>query len=114
MLRADAENKLAFGEIFSSPEGVANRPVSVLQWRRWKNFIGSSPPYNARPEAQADRALPAHRSKKLVGHLMRLHATSARLAIRSELAQMKGQMVAIEQASVAKKCDIQFQGKPKD
>jgi len=55
-----------------------------------------------------------HRSKKLVGHLMRLHATSARLAIRSELAQMKGQMVAIEQASVAKKCDIQFQGKPKD
>jgi hypothetical protein len=45
---------------------------------------------------------------------MRLHATSARLAIRSELAQMKGQMVAIEQASVAKKCDIQFQGKPKD
>jgi hypothetical protein len=25
---------------------------------------------------------------------------------------MKGQMVAIEQASIAKKCDIQFQGKP--
>jgi hypothetical protein len=30
----------------------------------------------------------------------------------SELAQMKGQMVAIEQASIAKKCNIQFQGKP--
>ena len=29
-----------------------------------------------------------------------------------ELAQMKGQMVAIEQASIAKKCNIQFQGKP--
>lgn len=29
----------------------------------------------------------------------------------AELAQMKGQMVAIEQASIAKKCDIQFQGK---
>jgi hypothetical protein len=28
----------------------------------------------------------------------------------AELAQMKGQMVAIEQASVAKKCNIQFQG----
>jgi hypothetical protein len=28
----------------------------------------------------------------------------------AELAQMKGQMVAIEQASVAKKCGIQFQG----
>src|ERR1700759_5004861 len=28
----------------------------------------------------------------------------------SELAQMKGQMVAIEQASIAKKCNIQFQG----
>jgi hypothetical protein len=27
-----------------------------------------------------------------------------------ELAQMKGQMVAVEQASIAKKCDIQFQG----
>ena len=27
----------------------------------------------------------------------------------SELAQMKGQMVAIEQASIAKKCGIQFQ-----
>jgi len=25
---------------------------------------------------------------------------------------MKGQMVAIEQASIAKKCNIQFQGKP--
>lgn len=30
----------------------------------------------------------------------------------AELAQMKGQMVAIEQASIAKKCEIQFQGKP--
>jgi hypothetical protein len=30
----------------------------------------------------------------------------------AELAQMKGQMVAIEQASIAKKCAIQFQGKP--
>jgi len=30
----------------------------------------------------------------------------------AELAQMKGQMVAIEQASTAKKCGIQFQGKP--
>jgi hypothetical protein len=30
----------------------------------------------------------------------------------SELAQMKGQMVAIEQASISKKCNIQFQGKP--
>jgi hypothetical protein len=29
----------------------------------------------------------------------------------SELGQMKGQMVAIEQASIAKKCNIQFQGK---
>lgn len=28
-----------------------------------------------------------------------------------ELAQMKGQMVAIEQASIARKCNIQFQGK---
>ena len=28
----------------------------------------------------------------------------------AELAQMKGQMVAVEQASIAKKCDIQFQG----
>jgi hypothetical protein len=28
----------------------------------------------------------------------------------AELAQMKGQMVAIEQASIAKKCNIQFQG----
>jgi hypothetical protein len=28
----------------------------------------------------------------------------------AELAQMKGQMVAIEQASIAKKCGIQFQG----
>jgi len=30
----------------------------------------------------------------------------------AELSQMKGQMVAIEQASIAKKCAIQFQGKP--
>ena len=30
----------------------------------------------------------------------------------AELAQMKGQMTAIEQASIAKKCNIQFQGKP--
>jgi hypothetical protein len=30
----------------------------------------------------------------------------------AELAQMKGQMVAIEQASIARKCNIQFQGKP--
>jgi hypothetical protein len=30
----------------------------------------------------------------------------------AELAQMKGQMVAIEQASITKKCAIQFQGKP--
>jgi hypothetical protein len=30
----------------------------------------------------------------------------------AELAQMKGQMVAIEQASISKKCNIQFQGKP--
>ena len=30
----------------------------------------------------------------------------------AELAQMKGQMVAIEQASIQKKCGIQFQGKP--
>jgi hypothetical protein len=29
----------------------------------------------------------------------------------AELAQMKGQMVAVEQASIAKKCNIQFQGK---
>ena len=29
-----------------------------------------------------------------------------------ELSQMKGQMVAVEQASIAKKCNIQFQGKP--
>jgi hypothetical protein len=28
----------------------------------------------------------------------------------AELAQMKGQMVAVEQASNAKKCGIQFQG----
>ena len=27
-----------------------------------------------------------------------------------ELAQMKGQMVAVEQASIARKCDIKFQG----
>jgi hypothetical protein len=30
----------------------------------------------------------------------------------AELAQMKGQMVAIEQASIQKKCAIQFQSKP--
>ncbi|WP_247353310.1 MULTISPECIES: hypothetical protein [unclassified Bradyrhizobium] len=30
----------------------------------------------------------------------------------AELANMKGQMVAIEQASIQKKCNIQFQGKP--
>jgi len=30
----------------------------------------------------------------------------------AELAQMKRQMVAIEQASISKKCNIQFQGKP--
>jgi hypothetical protein len=30
----------------------------------------------------------------------------------AELAQMKGQMVAIEQASIVKKCNIQFQSKP--
>src|SRR5882757_9593228 len=30
----------------------------------------------------------------------------------AELSQMKGQMVAIEQASIRKKCGIQFQGKP--
>ena len=29
----------------------------------------------------------------------------------AELAQIKGQMVAIEQASISKKCNIQFQGK---
>src|SRR6202043_1344173 len=28
----------------------------------------------------------------------------------AELAQMKGQMVAVEQASIAKKCGIQFEG----
>jgi hypothetical protein len=28
----------------------------------------------------------------------------------AELAQMKGQMVAVEQASIAKKCNIEFQG----
>jgi hypothetical protein len=28
----------------------------------------------------------------------------------AELAQMKGQMVAVEQASIAKKCNIQFEG----
>jgi hypothetical protein len=32
----------------------------------------------------------------------------------AELAQMKGQMVAVEQASIAKKCNIQFQGKPEE
>ncbi len=30
----------------------------------------------------------------------------------AELGQMKGQMVAIEQASIAKKCGIKFEGKP--
>jgi hypothetical protein len=30
----------------------------------------------------------------------------------AELSQMKGQMDAVEQASIAKKCAIQFQGKP--
>lgn len=30
----------------------------------------------------------------------------------AELANLKGQMVAVEQASNAKKCGIQFQGKP--
>jgi hypothetical protein len=30
----------------------------------------------------------------------------------AELSQMKGQMVAVEQASIAKKCNIQSQGKP--
>jgi len=30
----------------------------------------------------------------------------------AELSLMKGQMVAVEQASIAKKCNIQFQGKP--
>jgi len=30
----------------------------------------------------------------------------------AELSQMKGQMVAVEQASIAKKCNIEFQGKP--
>jgi hypothetical protein len=30
----------------------------------------------------------------------------------AELAQMKGQMIAIEQASTVKKCGIQFHGKP--
>jgi hypothetical protein len=32
----------------------------------------------------------------------------------AELAQMKGQMVAIEQASIVKKCNIQSQGRPPD
>jgi hypothetical protein len=32
----------------------------------------------------------------------------------AELGQMKGQLVAIEQASIAKKCNIQFQGRPPD
>jgi hypothetical protein len=30
----------------------------------------------------------------------------------AELSQMKGQMVAVEQSSIARKCNIQFQGKP--
>jgi hypothetical protein len=30
----------------------------------------------------------------------------------AELAQMKGQMAAVEQASIAKKCNIKFEGKP--
>ncbi|MDN3278774.1 hypothetical protein QWJ07_31245 [Frankia sp. RB7] len=33
-------------------------------------------------------------------------------ATAAELGQMKGQMVAIEQASIMKKCGIQFQNKP--
>ena len=32
----------------------------------------------------------------------------------AELAQMKGQLIAVEQASIAKKCNIQFQGKPQE
>jgi len=27
---------------------------------------------------------------------------------------MKGQLIAVEQASIAKKCNIQFQGKPQE
>lgn len=30
----------------------------------------------------------------------------------AELSQMKGQMIAVEQASIAKKCNIQFQDRP--
>jgi hypothetical protein len=30
----------------------------------------------------------------------------------AELSQMKGQMVAVEQASIAKRCNIHFEGKP--
>ena len=30
----------------------------------------------------------------------------------ADLSQMKGQMVAIEQASIVKKCNIKFEGKP--
>ncbi|MCK1367060.1 hypothetical protein [Bradyrhizobium sp. 62] len=32
----------------------------------------------------------------------------------AELAQMKGQLIAVEQASIAKKCNIQFQNKPQE
>jgi hypothetical protein len=32
---------------------------------------------------------------------------------QAELAQLKGQMVAIEQASIQKKCGIQFQQAPR-
>jgi hypothetical protein len=32
----------------------------------------------------------------------------------AELAQLKGQLVAIEQASIATKCNIQFQGKSQE
>jgi hypothetical protein len=32
--------------------------------------------------------------------------------VAGELAQMKGQMVAVEQASIAKNCNIKFQEKP--
>jgi hypothetical protein len=30
----------------------------------------------------------------------------------AELAQIKGQMVAVEQASIAKKCNIKFENRP--
>jgi hypothetical protein len=32
--------------------------------------------------------------------------------LAGELSQMKGQMVAVEQASIVKKCNIQFHDKP--